>query len=150
MGAISFAWGILCFFFLPSTPKDCKFFSKKEKMVAVYRVSHNRTGIRHKKILWYQAREAALDTKTYCFAFTGFCLGIINGGVSNFMSAMLEGFGYDAYKALMYQVSRAFPSPLKCGVLIRPRCLREQLSLWRRLPSDTSRRKCRTCSARRL
>lgn len=73
-------------------------------MAAVWRVSHNRTGVKHTKVLWYQAREAGLDLKVYFIALQALCLGILNGSVTNFMSALLKGFGYSSVKSLKMQM----------------------------------------------
>lgn len=87
-------------------------------MVAVYRVSHNRTGVKHTKILWYQAREASVDIKTYFIAIQACLLGILNGGTVNFMSALLKGFGFSSYKSLMYQVCASLYTMLSRHVLL--------------------------------
>lgn len=73
-------------------------------MAAVWRMSHNRTGVKHTKILWYQAREAGSDIEVYFVALQALCLGILNGSVTNFMSALLKGFGYSSVKSLEMQM----------------------------------------------
>jgi hypothetical protein len=89
---------------IPSSPNDAKFLTHEEKVAAVWRISVNRTGVKHTKILWYQVREAALDPKVWCIGFQALCLGILNGSISNFMSAFLRSFGYSSQKIVEYQM----------------------------------------------
>jgi hypothetical protein len=80
------------------------FFTHEEKLAAIWRVSSNRTGIKHGKILWYQVLEGLKDPKTYLIAGSALCLGILNGAISNFLTALLKGFGFDSLKSLLYQM----------------------------------------------
>lgn len=89
---------------MPSSPNDCIFFSHEEKVVAVWRVAHNRMGVKSSEIKWYQVNEAATDIKVYLIAFLALAIGIINGSVTNFMSSLLKGFGFSSAKTLLYQL----------------------------------------------
>ncbi|KIM92936.1 hypothetical protein OIDMADRAFT_62060 [Oidiodendron maius Zn] len=104
IGLFSFCFGAICIVLLPSSPKDCVFFSHKEALVAVWRVSKNRTGVKHSKILWYQVLEALKDPKIYLIAASALCLGILNGAISNFLTTLLQSFGYNALKSVLYQM----------------------------------------------
>lgn len=103
-GAISFASGAVLFLLLPSAQTDVRFFSHEEKVVSVWRIAGNRTGVKHSKILWYQVFECFRDPKAYCIALQALCLGMLSGSVTNFMSALLKGFGYDSQKTVEYQM----------------------------------------------
>lgn len=100
----SCAAGIIAFFILPSSQKDAIFLTEKERIVAVWRVSANKWGIKNEKILVYQIHEAFTDIKLYLVAVLAISLGILNGSVSNFLSALLAGFGYNSLKVLLYQL----------------------------------------------
>ncbi|ETN45930.1 uncharacterized protein HMPREF1541_00112 [Cyphellophora europaea CBS 101466] len=104
IGVITFAVGLVALFYLPSSPLDFKLFTEEEKVVSVWRVSGNQTGIKHSKILWYQIREAFLDPKVWCVAAQQLSIGIINGSIANFMSALLQGFGYSQVQNVLYQL----------------------------------------------
>lgn len=104
VGILSFTTGIVCFFLLPSDPNTCVFFKHEEKVVAVWRVSANQTGVKHTTTLWYQFREAFSDPKVYMIAFQAMCLGILNGSVTNFASTLLKGFGFSSLKTTLYQM----------------------------------------------
>ncbi len=104
VGILSFVSGIVAFILLPSDPNSCLFFTCEQKVVAVWRVSANRTGVKHTKILWYQVREAAKDPKVSFIAFQALSLGILNGSVTNFASSLLKGFGFSSLKTTLYQM----------------------------------------------
>ncbi|KAK5170521.1 uncharacterized protein LTR77_005109 [Saxophila tyrrhenica] len=104
IGVITFAVGAVAFFLFPSTPMDFKLFTEEEKIVSVWRVSGNQTGIKHSKVQWYQIREAALDPRVWLVACQQLSIGIINGSITNFMSALLAGFGYSDVQTVLYQL----------------------------------------------
>jgi len=104
VGVISFSMGILALFALPSSPNTCVFLTPMERNVAVWRVSHDRTGVKNTQFLWYQALEAAKDIQMYCFAALAPGMGILNGAAGNFFSVIIAGFGYGSLKVLLYQL----------------------------------------------
>lgn len=89
--------------FLPDGPHNAKFLSDYERIVAVWRVSRNRIGLKHKETKSYQIREALLDPKVWLIWLMGAAVGVLNGGVVNFTSALIKGFGYDALHASLMQ-----------------------------------------------
>lgn len=101
---MTFALGLIAMYILPSNPKTVVFFSEKEKIVSVWRVANNHTGIKHNKFLRHQVVEAAKDPKVYCIAIQQLCIGILNGAVSNFFSALLRGFGWTNTDVVLYQL----------------------------------------------
>lgn len=74
-----------------------------EKVVAVWRISKNRMGLKHNEIKWYQVKEALLDPRSWLIWLMGAAVGILNGGVANFTSALIKGFGFDALQASLMQ-----------------------------------------------
>jgi hypothetical protein len=74
-----------------------------ERVVAVWRVSKNRTGVKDPKIQSYQIKEALLDPKTWLLLVAAACIGILNGGVTNFASSLIKGFGFNALKTSLLQ-----------------------------------------------
>lgn len=103
VGAITIAWGFVILLYLPDGPHNAKMLTPYERVVAVWRISKNQTGVKHPKILTYQIKEACLDVKTYLLLLQAACLGILNGGVANFASALIKGFGFDALKTSLLQ-----------------------------------------------
>ncbi|KAL8278810.1 hypothetical protein RQP46_008879 [Phenoliferia psychrophenolica] len=63
--------------------------------MAVARLRKNQTGITNRQFKLYQAKEFALDIKTYLFFFLGFVANIPNGGISNFSTLIIQGLGFD-------------------------------------------------------
>lgn len=96
--------GIVCYFVLPSSPNDAKFLSEEEKLVCVWRIAGNQTGIKHGKFLKYQAYEALCDVRVWCLVVQQFCIGMLNGALTNYFSAFLRGFGWSSVDAVKYQL----------------------------------------------
>ena len=87
----------------------------------MWRVRHNKTGIKHGKMLAYQVKEALTEPRVWLIAAQQVCVGLINGGFSNFLSALLAGFGYDPLNVTLYQLPNgAFQlvSTIAAGVFV--------------------------------
>lgn len=97
------AWGVVLILFMPDGPHNGKMFSEYERIVAVWRIRRNMTGVQHAKFLPHQVKEAFLDPKTYLLLLVGACVGILNGGVSNFASVLIKGFGFTGLQANLLQ-----------------------------------------------
>lgn len=100
---MTFAWGFVILLYLPDGPHNAKMLSEYERMVAVWRVSKNRMGIKHHAIIPYHIKEALVDPKTHLLLLMGVCTGILNGGVANFISSLIKGFGFDALRTSLLQ-----------------------------------------------
>ncbi|KAK4946608.1 hypothetical protein LTR10_014460 [Elasticomyces elasticus] len=103
VGALTFAWGFVILIYLPDGPHNAKMLTEYEQMIAVWRVSKNRMGIKHRAIVKYHIKEALLDGKTYLLLAMGVATGILNGGVANFASSLIKGFGFDALRTSLLQ-----------------------------------------------
>ncbi|EER24843.1 Major Facilitator Superfamily protein [Coccidioides posadasii C735 delta SOWgp] len=103
VGAMTVAWGIVLVLFMPDGPHNAKMLTEYERVVAVWRIRRNKTGIQNAKFLPYQLKEALLDPKSYLVLLMGVCYGILNGGVSNFLSALIKGFGFSGLQASLLQ-----------------------------------------------
>lgn len=96
-------WGFVIIIYLPDGPHNAKMLSEHERMVAVWGVSKNQMGIKHHAVISYHVKEALLDGRTYILLLMGVCTGILNGGVANFISAIINGFGFDALRTSLLQ-----------------------------------------------
>ncbi|KAI1495497.1 MFS transporter [Biscogniauxia marginata] len=103
VGALTFAWGFVILFFLPDGPHNAKMLTEYERVVAVWRVSNNQMGLKDSHIKPYQIREALLDGKCYLLWIVAITLGILNGSVTTFMSAIIKGFNFDALTTSLLQ-----------------------------------------------
>lgn len=98
-----FIGGVALFLF-PSSPVDFKLFTHEERVVSVWRVADNHTGIKHCQFLPYQMKEAFSEPRVWCVALQQISIGIINGSLTNFTSALLKGFGYNSIETLEWQL----------------------------------------------
>ncbi|KAJ9137934.1 MFS general substrate transporter [Pleurostoma richardsiae] len=117
VGALTFAWGFVIILWLPDGPHNAKMLTEYERVVAVWRVSKNQIGLKHAEIKPAQIKEALLDGKCYLIYLTGIAFGILNGGVANFLSAIIKGFGFDALKTSLLQTPGGAFEVVGCIVL---------------------------------
>jgi MFS family permease len=94
IGALCSVWGIAMFFFLPDSPVTTSMLSLPQKRIAVERLRENQTGVENKHIKRYQIREAFTDPKVFLLFMFGLCQSIVNGGITNFGTLIIQGFGF--------------------------------------------------------
>jgi hypothetical protein len=94
-----------CFpLFMPDSPATAKFLTHKQRVIAVKRVADNMAGVKTKQFKSKQALEAFTDIKVIAIALIGLACGVINGGVSNFSSALIKGYGFTGINATLLQL----------------------------------------------
>ncbi|KAI2784288.1 MFS general substrate transporter [Daldinia loculata] len=103
VGALTFIWGFVILLYLPDGPHNAKMLTEYERAVAVWRVSNNQIGLKDATFRPYQVKEALLDGKCYLMWLTGIGLGILNGAITTFMSAIIKGFNFDALRTSLLQ-----------------------------------------------
>ncbi|KAL4808288.1 major facilitator superfamily domain-containing protein [Aspergillus unguis] len=103
-GAITVVWALVLFYWLPDTPMSARFLSEEDRHKAVTRVSGNMTGIKNNEFKIDQFIEALLDVKCWALVFIQITGSIPNGGVSNFGSIIIEGFGFSTLNTLLVQI----------------------------------------------
>ncbi|KAH2273816.1 hypothetical protein KXV44_001967 [Aspergillus fumigatus] len=120
IGLMNFATGCLFLWLMPDSPSSAKFLTHRQRVVAVQRVSENMIGVKTKQIKPHQALEALYDPKVLFSLGIGIGCGVINGGVSNFSSALIKGFGFNGIYATLLQlptgVTQAVVVPI-CGLI---------------------------------
>ncbi|KAK6197024.1 hypothetical protein LQW54_010940 [Pestalotiopsis sp. IQ-011] len=104
IGALCCIWGIVMFIFLPDSPVTAKGLNRAEKRMAVQRLRENQTGVENKHLKWHQVREAFLDVKMYLFFLLGLVCNVPNGGISNFGTLIIQGFGFSTLVTTLMQV----------------------------------------------
>ncbi|KAG0651083.1 putative transporter [Hyphodiscus hymeniophilus] len=104
IGAICCCWGILITIFLPDSPMTAKVFSIHERRMVVERKNEDQTGVENKHFKRYQVIEAFLDIKTYLFFLLAFVSSVPNGGISNFGTLIIEGFGFSTLHTTLMQI----------------------------------------------
>ncbi|KAJ5620958.1 hypothetical protein N7510_004942, partial [Penicillium lagena] len=104
IGALCATWGIVMFTFLPDSPVTAKGLSKAERRIAVDRLRANQTGVENKHLKPYQILEAFKDYKLYMFFILGVVCNVPNGGISNFGTIIIEGFGFSTLVTTLMQI----------------------------------------------
>ncbi|KAK4985261.1 hypothetical protein LTR50_006065 [Elasticomyces elasticus] len=91
-------------FVMPDSPSNARFLTHKQRVIAIDRIASNMIGVKTKQYRPKQAVEACLDIKVHCLVLIGLACGVINGGVSNFASALIKGFGFSGIYATQLQL----------------------------------------------
>ncbi|CUM64733.1 uncharacterized protein PRCAT00002344001 [Priceomyces carsonii] len=104
IGLLNFVWSFVFFLICPDSPSTAKFLDEREKAILVERISKNNIGIKDKKFKKSHLVEASCDITVWMIALIGLCCGIINGGVSNFSSSLIKGYGFSGLTATALQL----------------------------------------------
>lgn len=104
IGLMNFVFSMIFLWLCPDSPATAKFLTDHEKTILIERISRNSKGLKETKFKWYQAREAAIDPTVWIICLSGFGCGVINGGISNFLSSIIKGFGYTGIEAVALQL----------------------------------------------
>ena len=125
IGALCSVWGIVMFLMLPDSPVTAKLLTPKQRRLAVERLRGNQTGVENKRLKGYQIREAFTDYKIYFFFILGVVGNIPNGGISNFGTIIIKGFGFSTLVTTLMQVALALiRAPHVLLIIFRPGTLR--------------------------
>lgn len=104
IGCLCSIWGIVLFVLLPDSPVTAALLTVRERRIAVERLRENQTGVENKHFKTYQLVEALKDPKTYFFFLMGVLQNTPNGGISNFGTLIIQGFGFSTLVTALMQV----------------------------------------------
>lgn len=104
IGALCCAWGVVLALVLPDSPVSARQLSERERRIAVERLSGNQTGVENKTFKRYQLVEALTDLKTWLFFLLAVLGNTPNGGISNFGTIIIKGFGFSTLVTALMQV----------------------------------------------
>ncbi|KAL8943398.1 MAG: hypothetical protein Q9216_001107 [Gyalolechia sp. 2 TL-2023] len=104
IGALCSVWGIVMFIMLPDSPVTAKLLTVKQRRMTIERLRENQTGVENKHLKGYQVKEAFMDYKLYFFFILGVVGNIPNGGISNFGTIIIKGFGFSTLVTTLMQV----------------------------------------------
>ncbi|KAI5305448.1 hypothetical protein KEM56_004401 [Ascosphaera pollenicola] len=104
IGAACALWGIVMFALLPNSPVSAPLLYERERILVIDHLRENQTGVENKHFKWYQVKEALLDYKLYLMFFIGLVSNIPNGGISNFGTLIIQGFGFSTLVTTLMQV----------------------------------------------
>ncbi|KAF2794587.1 MFS general substrate transporter [Melanomma pulvis-pyrius CBS 109.77] len=101
-GLLTACLGVLFLWIVPDNQMNCRWLSKEERILAIERIRMNGQGVGNKHFKFYQLKEALLDPLSWAFFFYALIADIPNGGLSNFFSQLIVGFGYTPEQSLLY------------------------------------------------
>ncbi|KAF8913629.1 major facilitator superfamily domain-containing protein [Mucidula mucida] len=103
--ALCSAWAVALYLFVPNSPYYKSYwFTNDDRVVVLSRKRHDQGGADTSKLKWDQAVEAFIDPKTYLFFLLGFSGNIPNGGISNFGTLIIQGFGFNTLQTSLMQM----------------------------------------------
>lgn len=120
IGLMNFVWSIVFLTVMPDSAANARFLSHKQKVIAVDRISTNMVGVKTPQYKMKQVFEALVDVKVWSLVLIGMATGVINGGVSNFGSSLIKGFGFSSIDATLLQLPNGaieFLTIPTCGLL---------------------------------
>jgi MFS family permease len=84
LGAVTSAYAIVLFWFLPDSPEKARFLKEQDRQIAVVRTLANKTGVLdHDKFVMAQVWEALLDPQTWGLCLYTVAVNIANGGLTS-------------------------------------------------------------------
>ncbi|KAF3007932.1 hypothetical protein E8E13_011223 [Curvularia kusanoi] len=103
-GSVSTLMGIAILLFLPDLPTTAKFLTKRQRGIAVERVSGNRQGVKNKHFKVYQAWQTLYDPKTWILFVMATGAQIPNSALTTFSSMIIKSFGVDTLGTQYLQI----------------------------------------------
>ncbi|RMZ84112.1 hypothetical protein DV738_g706, partial [Chaetothyriales sp. CBS 135597] len=104
-GVITVAYAGVVLMFMPDSPLHTKIFKTEEdRLVAIERLRANQQGIKNDVWKWDHAKEAALDLKTWLWAFMMFSISVPSGGISTFGPLIIKDFGFDRFHTILLNI----------------------------------------------
>ncbi|KAK6465468.1 allantoate permease [Scheffersomyces coipomensis] len=104
IGLLNFIWSFIFIWLCPDSPDKAKFLTEEERAGLVKEVATNNQGIKDSHFKRYQVLEAFSDLGVWMIGLVGLASGVINGGVSNFSSSLIKGYGFSGLNATALQL----------------------------------------------
>ncbi len=101
IGLSTAAAGIIFLWLMPDSQLNARFLTPRERVLAVERIRANQQGVGNRHFKAYQLREALADPVVWAFVFYSLVADIPNGGISNFFSQLIVGFGFSDQQSLL-------------------------------------------------
>ncbi|KIP10651.1 hypothetical protein PHLGIDRAFT_208266 [Phlebiopsis gigantea 11061_1 CR5-6] len=117
-GGLAIVVGICVTLWMPDSPVNAVWLTRKERIIAIERVRNDQGGTENKTIKKSQVIEALLDTRSWLIVLLTVMTAIPNGSLSNFGSIVIQSFGFSPKQALILSVPTGvidIISPLLCG-----------------------------------
>ena len=120
IGLLNFLTACIFLWLMPDSPSSARFLTHRQRVIAVQRVAENMIGVKTREIKPRQALEILYDFRVLCCAGVGIACGVINGGSSNFASALIKGYGFSGiYTTLLQLPTGAIEAAVVpiCGII---------------------------------
>ncbi|KAF2457743.1 putative MFS allantoate transporter [Lineolata rhizophorae] len=101
-GLLTAAMGVIFLWAVPDNQMNCRWLNKEDRILAIERIRINQQGVGNKHWKFYQVKEALKDPLTWAFVFYSLVADIPNGGITNFFSQLIVGFGFTPEQSLLY------------------------------------------------
>lgn len=111
-GAFTVAFATLTAFMLPWSTDTANFLSEREKAIARARILKDGSTATNTKFNSKTFFKPLRDWKFYVFASIAICYGVAATVASNFLTQIIERFGYSTVKTNLYTVA-----PYACGAV---------------------------------
>jgi Na+/melibiose symporter-like transporter len=100
-GAVTIFWGLVLFFFLPSSPlTPGRLFNKDEAALLQRRFEENPFARDRRPFSYPQAKEALLDIKTWIYFLIAALLYLCNGPITGFGAIIIKTMGYSGVNSV--------------------------------------------------
>ncbi|EDK41068.2 hypothetical protein PGUG_05166 [Meyerozyma guilliermondii ATCC 6260] len=103
IGSSTVVWGGCMFLFMAESPIKAKYFSDRERRIAIERLRDNQHGVGSHEFKWDQFRECLLDVRTWIYFLFMVTSQIPVGGIQVFASQMLVSYGFGTDITLLVQ-----------------------------------------------
>ncbi|KAM0754439.1 hypothetical protein T439DRAFT_113798 [Meredithblackwellia eburnea MCA 4105] len=109
LAALTFAYSVVLFFFLPDSPVKARFLTHEEKVHALRRLRVNGGAIETKVFKREQYIEALKDVKSWLFALHVF-LNQIPNNLTNQFSLLFVDYGLTTFQSTLLSIAFALPA----------------------------------------
>ncbi|VUC31045.1 unnamed protein product [Clonostachys rosea] len=94
-----------------ASPMTARFLTEKQRVLAVYRIRSNKTGILNRQFKWNQVEEALnpfKDPQGLLLFLTIYCNEVLNGGFGAFGTLTIQSFGFDSLQSTLIYIPQGF------------------------------------------
>ncbi|EJU03257.1 MFS general substrate transporter [Dacryopinax primogenitus] len=105
LGCLTVALTPVVGYMLPDNPTTARFLKNgNDRVIAIERLRSGNMGTENKTWKWPQFWETMRDVKTWLWALLLFLVACPSGGISAFGGLIVQGFGYDSFTTILFQM----------------------------------------------
>ncbi|KZT60604.1 MFS general substrate transporter [Calocera cornea HHB12733] len=105
LGCLTVACCPIVAFMLPDNPTTARFLKNgNDRVIAIERLRSGNMGTENKTWKWSQFWETMRDVKTWLWALLLFLVACPSGGISAFGGLIVQGFGFDSFTTILFQM----------------------------------------------